>query len=310
MSIHRHEPTRYHVTFGPHEPVLSIAEGDTVDTSTLDAAGCDAAGIGRAAEPNPQTGPFLIQGAEPGDLLAVTFNRLRPNRQRGYSWTRVAPHVVDADAVIELPAFGMAEWHVDCEKGTATLLSPQTTVGALVLPIRPMLGCFGVAPAGGQAISAGTSGTHGGNMDYRGFTEGVTVYLPVFVPGALFSLGDGHAVQGDGEILGTGIEISFDVRFTIRVIKGKSIVWPRAENGDAIMVIGNGRPLDQAVQHATTEMLRWLQTDYELDPTGANLLLGSFVEYEIGNIFDPEYTVVCRLAKKWLAATRGGREAM
>jgi amidase len=306
MAAHRYEPTRYHATLGSHEPVLSIADGDTVDTSTLDASGCDAAGIERAAGLNPQTGPFLVKGAEPGDVLAVRFNRLRPNRDRGYSWTRLAPHLVEADAVFELPAFGRAEWHVDCEMGTATLLSPQTTVGALVLPIRPMLGCFGVAPADGQSISARTSGTHGGNMDYRGFVEGVTVFLPVFVPGALFSLGDGHAAQGDGEILGTGIEISFDVRFTISIIRQKSIGWPRAEDGDAIMAIGNGRPLDQAMQFATTEMLRWLQTDYRLDPTGANLLLGSCVKYDIGNVCDPEYTVVCRLAKKWLITSQRG----
>src|SRR5438034_9569570 len=139
-------------------------------------------------------------------------------------------------------------------------------------------------------------------MDYRGFSEGVTVYFPVFVPGALLHVGDGHAVQGDGEIVGTGIEISFDVRVTVRVLKGKRSRWPRGENETHIFTVGNARPLDQCVQHATTEMLRWLQDDYGLDAPGAHLLLGQCVRYDLGNIFDPAYTMVCKIAKRLLPA--------
>src|SRR5262249_22680363 len=142
----------------------------------------------------------------------------------------------------------------------------------LTLPLAPMLGCFGVAPDRGQAISTATSAEHGGNMDYRGFVAGVTVYFPVFVPGALLHVGDGHAVQGDGEIVGTGIEISFDVQFTVRVLKGQRIGWPRGENADYIFTVGNARPLDQALQHATTEMMQWLATDYGLDKIAASIL--------------------------------------
>jgi acetamidase/formamidase len=147
-----------------------------------------------------------------------------------------------------------------------------------------------------------TSAEHGGNMDYRGFREGVTVYLPVFEPGALFFLGDGHALQGDGEIVGTGIEISLDVQLTVRVLKGKRIAWPRGENATHIFTAGNARPLDQALQHATTEMVRWLQEDDGLDPLGAHTLLGQCVEYEVGNVFDPAYTMICKIAKNLLAA--------
>ncbi len=297
MALHQHLPRSYHRTLGPHEPALSIESGDSVRTSTIDASGYDASGSSRAPGPNPQTGPFFVRGAEPGDVLVVKFDRLWPNRDLGYSTTSLAPHVVDAEAVKTLAVPGRAEWRIDRTKGTATLLSPQTALGALMLPIRPMLGCFGVAPDGDQTIGADTAGTHGGNMDYRGFVEGVTVYLPVFVPGALFSLGDGHAIQGDGELLGTGIEISFDVQFTVGILKQKHISWPRAEDDAVIMTIGNGRPLDQAAQRATTEMLRWLETDYRLDPVAASLLLGTCVEYQIGNVYDPAYTVVCRLAK-------------
>lgn len=139
-------------------------------------------------------------------------------------------------------------------------------------------------------------------MDYRGFTAGVTVYFPVFVPGALFHVGDGHALQGDGEIVGTGIEISFDVQFTVRVLKGKHIEWPRGENADYIFTVGNARPLDQAVQHATTEMVRWLTEDYGHDVRAAHTLLGQCVEYDLGNVFDPAYTMVCKVRKHLLGA--------
>ena len=144
-------------------------------------------------------------------------------------------------------------------------------------------------------------------MDYRGYVAGVTAYFPVFVPGALIHLGDGHAIQGDGEIVGTGIEISFDVQFTVHLIKGKQIHWPRGENDDYIFTVGNARPLDQAVQHATTEMLRWLQSDYGLDPTAASTLLGQCVEYDVGNVFDPAYTMVCKISKRILEALPVGR---
>jgi acetamidase/formamidase len=163
-----------------------------------------------------------------------------------------------------------------------------------------MLGCFGVAPARGQAISTATSGEHGGNMDYRGFVAGVTVSFPVFVPGALFHLGDGHAVQGDGEIVGTGIEVSCEVQFTVHLQKGRRIGWPRGENDSYIFTVGNARPLDQAVQHATTEMIRWLGEDYGLDARSASIMLGMCVEYDLGNVFDPAYTMVCKVPKRVL----------
>ncbi|HIE18274.1 TPA: hypothetical protein EYP75_00965 [Candidatus Bathyarchaeota archaeon] len=137
-------------------------------------------------------------------------------------------------------------------------------------------------------------------MDYRGFVSEVTVYFPVFVEGALFFIGDGHAVQGDGEIVGTGIEVSFDVQFGVNLLKGKKIMWPRAENGEYIMTAGNARPLDQALQHATTEMIRWLQVDFGLEDRAAHILLGQCVEFDVGNVFDPAYTGICKIKKKWI----------
>jgi acetamidase/formamidase len=300
MAIHHFRPTHYHTAIGSHEPVLRVGNGDTVITTTVDAMGKDASEVQVTPEGNPQTGPFYVADAEPGDTLIVRLDRIVPSRSIGYSGSVVAVNVVDPSYVGELPERELAEWRVDNERGTATLIKPETKLGNLTIPLAPMLGCFGVAPPGGQAISTATSADHGGNMDYRGFVSGVTVYFPVFVPGALLHVGDGHATQGDGEIVGTGIEISMEVQFTVQVIKGKRIRWPRGEDAEYIFAVGNARPLDQATQHATTEMLRWLKEDYGLNATSASLLLGQCVEYDLGNIFDPAYTMVCKVRKALL----------
>ncbi len=301
MAVHQFQPTHYHPTIGSHEPVLRIASGDSVVTTTVDAGGRDAQDAQATVRSNPQTGPFFIEGAEPGDTLVVHIDSITPNRERGYTASVVAENVVDPDYVRQLPTKGSTDWQVDLAAGVAT---PQTTsprLAGLKLPLAPMIGCFGVAPARGQAISTSTSAEHGGNMDYKGFAAGTTVYLPVAAPGALFHLGDVHALQGAGEIVGTGIEISAEVRFTVEVQKGRTIGWPRGEDAEWIFTCGNARPLDQALQHATTEMLRWLMADYGLDAVGASLLLGQAVEYEVGNVFDPAYTMVCKISKATLA---------
>jgi len=303
MASHRFVPQVYHTTLGPHAPVLRVAPGDTVVTTTVDARGFDHTGTQVAERGNPMTGPFYVEGAEPGDLLGVRFDRLWPNRDRGWTRTTIAANVLE-------PGFGsglaateeLAQWELDLEAGTATLAAPPTRLAGVRWPLAPMLGCFGVAPAGGQAISTATSGPHGGNMDYRGFVQGVSVFLPVFVPGALFFLGDGHAMQGHGEIVGTGVETSFDVTFTVTVRReAEPARWPRAITPDHVLTVGNARPLDQGVQHATTEMLRWLASTWGLDAASAHALLGQLVEYELANMFDPAYTMVCKVPRRALA---------
>ena len=303
MATHEFHPTFYYTTIGTYEPVLYIESGDTVITTTVDNAGHDKHDQVVTERGNPQTGPFYIQDAVPGDRLAVHFDRLTPNRKIGRSATVIAPNVLDPSYVAsQMPTASTAEWNINIERWTATLISPQTQLGEFMIPLAPMVGCFGVAPPRGQAISTATSSTHGGNMDYRGFSQGVTVYLPVFVPGALFYLGDGHAVQGDGEIVGTGIEISFNVQFSVQLIKAHNmnpIGWPRAENTDYLLTAGNARPLDQALQHATTELVQWL-VELGLEKQSAHILLGQCVEYEVGNVFDPAYTVICKIKKSIL----------
>jgi amidase len=312
MTHHNFHPTTYHNTIGSHAPVLHIASGDQVTTTTVDSGGADATGQQITPRGNPQTGPFYIDGAEPGDVLALRFDRLWPNRRQGLSGTLVASNAVEAGYLAEqaaqatlrtgrLPESTRGRWELDLDAGTATLAEPATALGRFTLPLAPMLGCFGVAPPGCQAISTATSATHGGNMDYRVFGTGVVIYFPVAVPGALLHVGDGHATQGDGEIVGTGIEISMDVTFTTWIHrKQQPIIWPRAEDDTYLMAVGNVRPLDEALQHATTELLRWLQEDYGLDFIAASTLLGQCVRYDIGNVFDPAYTVVCKVEKRLL----------
>jgi amidase len=304
MARHTFEPTTFHLTIGEHEPVLHVADGDSIATWTVDATGRDAQNEKLSDGGNPQTGPFFVDGAEPGDTLAVRFDRLSPNRTRGLTGEVVDETVVDPWFVRELPERSEDDadyWELDLERGTARLDSAVPGLEFLgEVAIEPMLGCFGVAPGRGQAISCATSGRHGGNMDYRGFRQGVTVFLPVFVEGALLHVGDGHALQGDGEIVGSGIEISFDVELTVNVIKGKRIGWPRAEDDEFVMAVGNARPLDQAVQHATTELMRWLAADYGLDHRASSVLLGQLIRYDVGNVYDPAYTMVAKIAKRHL----------
>jgi amidase len=281
--------------------VLAVADGDTVITNTLDAWGFDASGEKLADAPNPMTGPFFVEGAEPGDTLEVRIDRMTPSRADGWTFSVLAPNVVDPGAVATLPERQRVFWAIDRDKSVARLAEPPPALRDWSVAIAPMIGCFGVAPAQGQAISTATSGPFGGNMDYRRFGPGMTAMFPVSVPGALFFLGDGHACQGDGEIVGTGIETSFEIEFTVRLRKAKTIGWPRGETAESIFAVGNARPLDQALQHATTEMLRWLGEDYSLDPTAASHFLGQVVRYDVANVFNPAYSVACRIDKARLA---------
>jgi acetamidase/formamidase len=167
-----------------------------------------------------------------------------------------------------------------------------------------MLGCIATAPPNKAAFPSTYPDNFGGNMDYNGMVAGATLMLPVFEPGALLFLGDGHARQGDGEVLGNAVETSLDVEFSVELIKRKEIKWPRLENQDSIMVLGSSRALTEALQHATTELMRWLIESYGFDERGASLLLGQGMEYNVSNVVDPEFTVVARMPKRYLGQPR------
>jgi acetamidase/formamidase len=299
MDIRHLQPTCYYNTFGSHPAAWVILPGETIVTTTVDAHGFDANGESVCDGPNPQTGPFYIEGAQPNDTLVVRLLEMGPNRSSGWSYSGLAAHTVEPECARLLGGGRKIEWQFAADGQTAHLSDPGQLgrLEGLELPIAPMLGCLGVAPRLGQSISSATSGSYGGNMDYRGVRAGTTLYFPVAVPGALLFLGDGHALQGDGEISGTGIETSFKVRFQVEVIKNKVISWPRGENEGEIFTIGNARPLEQALQHATSEMLAWLEVDYGLSSEQAGTLLGMCARYDLGNIFDPAYTMVCKLPK-------------
>ncbi len=302
-ETYRFQPTEFYTTFsGAHPPALRIKPGDHVVTFTIDYRGFDSAGVKRGQEYNPETGPFFIEGAAPGDTLVVHLLRLEPNRATGESDSLLAPYTADPD-FLRLEALRepkIATWQIDKKKGIAYLDPKQFKGPRIELPLRPMLGCIGTAPPDKTAVSAGFPDNFGGNMDYNGMGAGATVMLPVFEPGALLFLGDGHARQGDGEVDGSAIETSLDVEFSVDLIKGKKINWPRLENQDFIMVLGSSRAINEALQHATTELMRWLIESYGYDERTASLLLGQAMQYEISNVVDPEFTIVAKMSKKYL----------
>jgi acetamidase/formamidase len=294
--------TFYNTYSAAHPPALHVKPGDRVVTKTIDAAGVDWEGKSVGRGPNPQTGPFFIDGAEPGDVLVIRIDRLETNRASAYSGSLLSPYTLDPTAIaarVDRDAKRLT-WTIDKAKGVATLDQADVQPGGMTLPLHPMLGCVGVAPARGEAISSATPGAWGGNMDYAGMGAGATLMLPVNEPGALLFLGDGHARMGEGEVAGTGLETSMDVEFTVNLIKKKAVGWPRLENDTHIMVLGSARPLLEAFQHATSELQKWLMADYGYTERGAQTFMGQAAEYEIANVVDPSFTVVAKVRKNLL----------
>jgi acetamidase/formamidase len=303
-ETYRFTPTVYYGTYSfAHPPALRIKPGDRVITKTIDAGGTDENGKQVASiGANPEIGPFYIEGAEPGDVLVVTFDKIETNRKTSYSNSALAPYTADPQSLLQRQP-GQAprvNWAIDKEKGVARLETTDLLPAVIELPLRPMLGCVGVAPARKEAILTTVPGPWGGNMDYNGLGSGVKLMLQVNEPGALLFMGDGHARQGDGEVVGTGMETSMDVEFTVDLVKKKTIAWPRLENNDYIMVLASARPLLEAFQHATTEMQKLLISDYGFNERGAAAFMGQAAEYEIANVVDPSFTVVAKVRKSLL----------
>jgi amidase len=163
-----------------------------------------------------------------------------------------------------------------------------------------MMGRLAVAPSGDQAIQGGAPGNWGGNMDSSDAREGTTVYLPIFHDGAYFYYGDAHALQGDGEITGTGIETQADVTFQFELIKNKKIAWPRYEDNDFIMGAGSVRPLLDAFRIAHVEMVLWLESEYGFERWEALEVLSQVGVARIANVVDPNFTVMAKFPKKYL----------
>ncbi len=304
----------YYNTFARVHPVLArIRPGDTVSTKTLDASGRDDMGTVRASPPNPLTGPFFVEGAEPGDAIAVRFTRMRMNRNWGWSNYRLGLYSLAPESIEGLypnrykpgeilkERVAIVPWDLNLERRTVRLREPTSGVLPMEFAARPMLGCVGVAPAGDFAPTSSPAGPYGGNLDYNEIGEGTTVILPVFQPGALLFIGDGHALQGDGEPTGTGIETSMDVEFVVELRKKANLSGPRAETAEHIISIGSQpefvSAMNRGLQMATSDMVNWLTTDYKLEPWAAHLLIGYQGKYDVVTVAG---TVSLKIPKKQL----------
>ena len=319
--LHTFAPQTFYRSFSGAVPAaLRIIPGDTVQTWTLDNAGADADGVVRSPAGNPLTGPFYIDGALAGDMLAVRLHRVRLNRNYGRSGTEIVENALtgsDLRRLTPVPGFD-GRWRFDRERGVAMLERPTAALDAFTVPLRPMLGCIGVAPPGGQAILATESGSFGGNMDYNEIREGVTVYLPVFQNGAMLFIGDGHAVQGDGELTGDAVETSLDVEFSVEVFPSRSTLQrrldhPRAESEDFLMAIGISGDLSGALRLATSDLARWLEEDYGLNPSELASVLGTRLRYDIAEVVGSQVSVVAKIPKealKQLKRRSGGQAAL
>lgn len=296
-------PTRFSNLFSPdREPVLTIWPGDTVRTSTIDSGGVDDKGVTRALFGNPQTGPFFIAGAVPGDVLAVHILRLTPNRDWADSLDTIVGRALGGPFAAQAGELGKpVRWTLDRAAGVAR---PEKAEGALkdyAVPLRPMLGGIGVAPGFGSApLSTGDTARTGGNMDFPDVAAGNIVYLPVQQPGALLYLGDAHALQGDGETSQYALETSMDVTFRVELIKGKPIGSPRVESPTELMVLGQAGSLDEALKAASAGMIAWLQRDYGLTLSEAAQVLGTAMRYNVPNLAGRSVGVAARIDKSLL----------
>jgi acetamidase/formamidase len=303
-KTHDFEPTEFHLYFSSKpKPVLRIHPGDTVRTWSVDAGGRDKAGNRRSGGGNPETGPFYVEGAVPGDTLVVRLLKVRLNRDWAGSGNRIMSNALESGTVASAKWDNQfpSRWKLDTAKGVASLEKPSEALKNFTVPLQPMLGCIGVAPPGEWSIRATDSGRFGGNMDYNQIREGTTVYLPVNHAGALLFLGDGHAAQGDGELTGDALETSMDFEFTVDVIPGRNFGHPLAENAEFLISLGIGGSLDQALQQATSGMMRWLERDYGLSANEAAMLLGFAVKYDIVDLVGTQVGIAAKLPKTTLA---------
>ena len=298
----RHEftPTMFQRQFSATTPpVLHIWPGDTVHTTTVDAGGTDEKGVTRVLGGNPQTGPFFVETAMPGDMLVVRLTRLRLNRDWAISDDGLVGRALDADLAVKMKdGFKNVRWHLDRDRGVAAPEKPTDHLTKFVVPLRPMLGCVAVAPGFGSAPPAtGDSGRWGGNMDFNEIVEGATVYLPVGQPGALLYIGDGHAAQGDGELNGNALETSMDVEFTVDLVPQKAMTGPRVESSTHLMAVGLAGSVDDALRSATAGLSQWLEQDFALSPSEIAMVLGTSVEYTISEVADRNAGVAAKLRK-------------
>jgi acetamidase/formamidase len=308
-------PKTYYRYFGHSNPVLArIKPGQVVNTQTIDSSGRDLHSEVRHPESgNPLTGPFFIEGAEPGDAIKVHLRRVRLNRDWGYSSYQLGAYALLPESLASLrpaeykPDVATAmsprqiRWQIDLTRNVVRVQNAAKTAVKMEFSAIPMLGCIGVAAPGDFVPTSGPSGSYGGNMDYNRVREGATVILPVYHPGALLYLGDGHALMGDGEPTGNGVETSMDVEFSVEIAKKANLSGPRLENDEYIVSIG-AQPefvsgLNRALNMANTDMVQWLSSEYKMEPWAAHVLVAFEGQYDVVTVAG---SMALRIPKKYL----------
>jgi acetamidase/formamidase len=307
---YRPDPSEFAWTFGGEPPVLKVNPGDVMELWTEDAFGGKVRGpddvISKVIQfpfVNPQTGPFHVEGAEPGDTLAIHFVSIEPSRDWGAStlvplFGALSSTHQTVTLQDPLPEFVWI-YEVDRTKRTVRY---QARAGdhSVDLPLDPMHGTVGVAPANMEARLSLVPDAYGGNMDTPEMRAGATCYLGVNVEGAMFSLGDGHARQGEGETCGVAVEAAMDTVITIDLIKDRTTPWPRLENDGYIITTGSARPLEDAFRIAHAEMVGWLCEEYRFEKLDAYQFLTQVSESPLANVCDPNYTCLAKVPKRYL----------
>jgi len=310
VVTYRPDPSDFAWTFGGVPPVRKAKPGDLLELWTEDAFGGKVRGfddlVSKVIEfpfVNPQTGPFFVEGAEPGDTLAIHFVSIEPSRDWAASCTVPlfgALTSTHQTATLQEPLPEVV-WIYDVDAGKRTV-TYRARAGeyAVELPLDPMHGTVGVAPASFEARSSLVPDAHGGNMDTPEMRAGTTCYLGANVEGALFSIGDGHCRQGEGETCGVAVEAAMDTVIAIDLVKGRPTPWPRLENDSYLMSAGSARPLEDAFRIAHVDMVTWLSEEYGFETLDAYQLLTQVSESPVANVCDPNYTFVTKVAKRYL----------
>ncbi|GAA5118113.1 acetamidase/formamidase family protein [Pseudonocardia adelaidensis] len=308
----RPEPDQYAWTFGGVAPTHRITPGTVLKLWTEDAFSGrlqrttdKPSQVLNMAEVNPQTGPFFVEGAEPGDTLALHIVDLTPARDWAASTTIPffgALTGTDRTALLNDP-LPEQTWIYELDRARGIVrFEAQRSSFSLELPVAPMLGTVGVAPPGREVRSSLVPDTFGGNMDTPEMRAGTTCFLGVNVEGALFSVGDGHYRQGEGESCGTAVEGAMDVTLIVELVKGGAPAWPRLEHDDDYVVVGSARPLEDAWRASQIAMIAWLGELYGLDRLDAYQLLTQVSRSPLANVCDTNYSAVTKIEKSFLPA--------
>jgi amidase len=285
-------------------PALTVQPGDTIKSESVDAGGSDKSGTRLTKGGNPLTGPFYVDGASPGDILAITLTMVSLNRDYAVTTEGFVERSFPKGAMKDIYGHNakLIKWTLDKEGGYARTQSVHEHLDNYKVPLNPFMGCVGVAaPAENKEPLTYYADQYGGNMDFYKVTEGATIYLPVFHQGALLYIGDGHAVQGDGEINGNALETSMDFAFVARVIKSEpQLEFPRIEDSEHIIAMAMDKTLEQALIKATQGLVVWLRKDYNLSLEEATQVIGTSIEYRIPTLAGPKLEIAAMIKKKTL----------